>query len=101
MAETLRWEKTPTGRDFAEAFPERAMQRDVEGRATIVCQIGPELSLTECVTESETPDAYGFGHAATTLGPLFKLGREQGDAGASPGATVRVKLRFNLPRHGH
>lgn len=100
-AEQLQWKSTPRGADFARLFPMRPMRADIEGAATVLCQIGSNHRLTHCVSQSETPEGYGFGDAATKFGGLFELAADQTDPRAREGAYVLVKLRFNLPGHPH
>jgi hypothetical protein len=78
-AEDLKWRSIPKGTDFARFFPERASRFDIEGAATVLCQISSNRRLTNCASQSETPEGYGFGHAATRLGALFELAGDQRD----------------------
>lgn len=100
-AELLKWRSVPRATDFARLFPERATRSDREGAATVLCRLGPKNRLTDCTIQTETPDGYGFGKAATILGTLFELAPDQNDKREQEGASVLVKVRFNLPGHQH
>lgn len=96
-AELLKWRATPKGADFLRVFPRRAMQEDVAGAAELLCHIGPRNHLADCAVQTEQPQGYGFGDAASELGPSFEVAPGQEPA-VHEGATVFLKLRFNLPR---
>jgi protein TonB len=93
-ASQLRWAHIPVPRDYAENFPKKAMRRDIEGRAAILCPVLAEDRLGPCRPEMEEPGGEGFGEAAVRIGKIFRL-----RPGAAPeGSTVRIKIRFNLPK---
>jgi protein TonB len=98
QARDLKWDQLPTGRDLALAFPSSAQRANVEGRATLLCQISPERTLDGCSVVSSEPAEFPFGDAAITVAAKFKLSAHQPVAGAVTGAPVTVKIRFNLPR---
>ncbi len=47
-------------RDF---YPQRALNDEIEGLSVVLCQVGADGDFEQCVVESETPGAYGFGKA--------------------------------------
>jgi hypothetical protein len=87
-----RWEKTPTVEDVAAAYPAKAQQAGVEGRAVLVCAAMPSGVMEKCAVESEEPAGSGFGAAVLSLSPKFVLKRDQ--VTQQP---VKVALRFVLP----
>jgi hypothetical protein len=94
----LTWRLRPTAADLARHFPENAMYRGVEGRASILCLIGRDQRLMDCKVETEEPEKEHFGFATTQLAPKFLLEPQQPDGRDLTGRTVRVSVTWRLPR---
>ena len=47
-------------RDF---YPEMALRHEVEGFSVVVCQVGLDGGVMQCVVDSDSPARYGFGKA--------------------------------------
>lgn len=57
----------PSSESAANAYPEKALQDEVEGRVTIDCAVDASGKLTSCDVVSETPLGYGFGAATVKI----------------------------------
>lgn len=98
LANEIDWAKLPRVEDFARAFPDFAMRSNVEGRTDIVCRITQAQTVDNCQVLNQAPVGYAFGQAGLALTRFFKLKPEQTNPKAVEGASVLLKLRFNLPR---
>ncbi|HEX7948131.1 MAG TPA: TonB family protein, partial [Phenylobacterium sp.] len=92
------WLRLPSGQDIARVFPERAQRQDVQGAATVLCTVSAEGTLVNCEVTAEAPGGMGFGGAAMKLTPLFKLKPQTRDGTPVVGGTVRIPIRFVLPK---
>jgi TonB family protein len=92
------WLRRPTGEDIARYYPEKASRAEVEGRATVSCKVNAEGLLVGCSVVDETPADYGFGSAALNMALLFKMRPMTKDGVPVPGGTVRIPIRFMLPK---
>jgi protein TonB len=75
-------------------YPPKAQHMNVEGSASLMCDVTSEGHLSKCVIQSETPEGYGFAETAITLAECLykvKLG------GPSP---MQVPFKFKLPPRG-
>ncbi|HVZ30368.1 MAG TPA: hypothetical protein VG839_08240 [Asticcacaulis sp.] len=90
-----RWSKFPSSENFADYYPERASNDEVEGSATIECQVTTPQGNVKCRVLSETPSGYGFGTAAVKV--IEKYGRADTSAGeVQVGSLMKVTSRFQL-----
>lgn len=70
----------------------------VEGRATISCTVTARGTLEGCSVVSEDPQDYGFGDATLKASKLFKMKPKTLDGSPIEGGTVRIPLRWVLPK---
>ena len=91
------WLRKPTGAQLMDAYPERALNRDMSGSATLRCAVRLDGSLTGCSVLAETPGGYGFGRSALSLSRYFRMNPGAVDGQAIDGARVDVGVRFTLP----
>ena len=55
------WARQP---DISDYYPTRAQDDEIEGSATLTCEMADTAGGVKCDTVSETPAGYGFGEAA-------------------------------------
>jgi protein TonB len=92
------WLRRPSGEDIARYYPERAQRMNVEGRATISCSVTAKGTLEGCSVQSEDPADQDFGSAALRMSRLFKMRPMTKDGAPVEGGTVRIPIRFVLPK---
>ena len=83
---------------MARYYPERATRMEVGGSAALSCTVTARGTLTGCSVTSESPADMGFGDAAIKLSKLFKMRPMSKDGQPVDGGTVRIPIRFNLPK---
>lgn len=97
---TRDWVLRPSSADFARVYPEGAQRRELQGRATLKCQVTEAGSMTACVVFAEDPPGAEFGAAALKLAPVFSMRPLSQDGKPVAGGTVIIPLRFRLPGGG-
>lgn len=90
------WVRQPSEAQLMRAYPDRALQADVGGRATLNCLVQPNGRVADCNLMAETPGGYGFGRAAQDLTRHFQLNPRTVD-GAAVGSRVNIGIRFTPP----
>jgi TonB family protein len=92
------WLVRPKGNDVAAAYPDRAKHALISGRAELSCLVAADGRLEHCRTYAEAPVGQGFGDAALTLAPRFRM---EPPALLPPGAepTVFIPIRFIIAGH--
>ena len=91
------WLRKPSGDQMMNAYPNRAIQNQISGAATLRCSVRLDGSLTGCSVLRETPGGYGFGRSALGLSRYFRMNPGAVDGQAVDGARVDVGVRFTLP----
>lgn len=91
------WLMRPRAEDMGRVYPILAQALDIEGRATITCDIDDVGALLNCKVAVEGPPGLGYGQAALELAPLFKMSPKQVDGSPVAGGSVRIPIRFTLP----
>ncbi|MEK7427348.1 MAG: energy transducer TonB [Pseudomonadota bacterium] len=92
------WLRRPSGEDIARYYPDRALRMGVEGRATLSCTVTTSGGLEGCGVVGESPEDQDFGAAALRMSRLFKMRPMTRDGAPVSGGTVRIPIRFVLPR---
>ncbi|HKP78656.1 MAG TPA: energy transducer TonB, partial [Phenylobacterium sp.] len=92
------WLRRPSAEDMARYYPDRAQRMEVEGRATLSCQVTARGTLEGCNVTTEDPGDMGFGDAAMKMSKLFKMRPQTKDGQPVDGGTVRIPIRFTLPK---
>ena len=80
------------------AYPNRAMDRRVSGQAVLDCGVGLDGRLSACSVADERPGGYGFGKAALTLAPRYRLTPLLFDGEPQAGARLKVPFSFSLEK---
>ncbi len=90
------WSRQPSADQMMRAYPDRAIEAEVAGSASLNCLVLPSGGVTDCNVTRETPGGYGFGRAAQSLSRHFRVNPRTVN-GAAEGSRVNINLRFNLP----
>ncbi|HYC96972.1 TonB family protein [Brevundimonas sp.] len=91
-----RWERQPSAEQLMRAYPDRALEAGVGGRATMNCLVQPNGRVADCNLTGETPGGHGFGRAAQGLTRHFQISPRTVN-GAPEGSRVNIAIRFNPP----
>lgn len=91
------WAGGPTPEQLDKAFPPAARAAGVSGRSSIACKVKATGDLEACKVVSEFPTAAGFGQAALTVAPLFKLKPTTDDGKPLAGAIITIPLVWKAP----
>ncbi len=94
VVDAPQWTRRPNGDEMADAFPERALRLDIDGRARLTCRVTGTGALTACDVLSEDPPDYGFGGAALRLSRDFQMRPVTPDGRSVEGARVEVPVAF-------
>jgi TonB family protein len=92
------WIRKPDGRDLANVFPKKALEKRVGGRATIQCRVTVEGFLDACKVVSESPAGMDFGAAGLQLAPQFRMSPKIRGGHAVPGGEVTIPINWEPPR---
>ena len=90
------WLEKPSGEDMSAFYPRRAERHDLNGRATLKCQVDAGGSLVNCKVLAESPQGEGFGAAAISLSRKFRMTPPRGDIGPTP-PEVTIPIVFQIP----
>jgi protein TonB len=91
-----RWERQPSADQLMRAYPQRALEAEIGGRASLNCLVQPNGRVADCNLTGETPGGHGFGRAAQGLTRHFQISPRTVD-GAAVGSRVNIAIRFNPP----
>jgi TonB family protein len=94
-ADLPSWSQTPTAAEMQAAYPSEAAKANYAASATLECTVAADGGLTDCVAASE--DAPGFGAAALTVAPKFRLPTKSPAGVSTVGRTVRFPIQWVNP----
>jgi TonB family protein len=89
------WSRAADFDDLARAYP--AKGGGIEGYAVAHCQVLPTGALTACAIITELPELRGFGHAALSLTPKFRVARQLAATSHRTPLFVDVAIRMPPP----
>jgi TonB family protein len=89
------WERRPTAADLSSAYPAEAMRVGAGGSARLSCTVETNGFLNNCQVAEEDPQGLGFGAAALSLAPKFKMSPQSVDGVPLGGARVEIPIGFN------
>ena len=90
------WAAKPTSAQMARLYPRLALERGLDGGATLMCEVIASGSVRNCAVIDEHPKGRGFGEAALASSKHFRLNPRTENGEAIEGARVRIPLVFNL-----
>ena len=91
-----RWISQPSPEQMARHYPDRALERETQGRAVLQCRVTASGQVTACTVAGETPSSAGFGEAALKVSRYFRMSPQTEDGRPVEGASVRVPVTFRL-----
>ena len=95
VTKEVHWVERPTANDVAAAYPDRAQDAQVSGRAELECVVGADGRMDYCRAFAEAPVGQGFGAAALELAPKFRMEMTPPPPpGTAP--TVYIPIHFQI-----
>jgi len=89
------WIEAPTYADVVAAYPKKAREGAMGGRAVLDCHFDGQGRLSHCDVIDEDPKGYGFGAAAKGLAPKFLAPRQDGAGVSLKAATTQIPFTFD------
>ena len=90
-----QWIQRPNGADFTREYPDRALEREREGRVVLDCVVASDGRIN-CSVSQEDPPGWGFGEAAVRIARSFRMSPRTEDGRPTDGGRVRVPITFRL-----
>lgn len=91
----IRWLQQPDGDDFARLYPDRARDREQEGRVMLDCVVSADGRIA-CSVASEDPPGWGFGEASLRISRQFRVAPQTADGTPTTGGRFRRPIRWQL-----
>ncbi len=88
------WTTAPTYAEVAAAYPEKAREKQVGGRATLSCSFKAEGRIGSCDTVAEEPKGHGFAIAGRALAKSFVGPSTLADGRSTVGMETQVPFTF-------
>lgn len=89
------WLQRPSSQDFNRYYPQRALDREQEGRVVLDCLVDANGRIS-CTVASEDPSGWGFGEAALRISRNFRAAAQTSDGRPTSGGRTRVPISFRL-----
>jgi protein TonB len=96
MIKNPDWVSRPTAAQLGRVYPDRAVDKDVSGAATLLCGVAADGSMVGCTVIDEAPKGWRFGQAALAAARYFKMSPRTVDGQVVEGAKVRIPIVFTL-----
>lgn len=91
------WTGIPDDKAFQAAYPAAALTAGVRtGRARLDCVVAAGGAVDQCKVVAEDPAGLGFGAAAMSLAPSFRLAIWTDDGLPTVGGRVTIPLRYEF-----
>lgn len=92
-----KWIQLPSFNDVAAVLPPQAKAAGVyKARVVLACGVHARGGVGTCSVASEEPPALGYGAAAMSLAPYFRLALWTDEGLPTVGGAVRIPVRFDL-----
>lgn len=72
LVTNINWQTAPSYADVQAAYPAKAKNAKVGGRASLQCKFADDNALGACTVLNEAPNGYGFGETAVKLAKSFR-----------------------------
>jgi TonB family protein len=95
VSPAMAWVEAPSYAALVAAYPAKAMEMHLGGRATLSCQFDRAGRLRNCVTITEEPKQKGFGNAAMSLTRQFRAPATIADGHSIEGISVQIPVVFD------
>ncbi|MBA3879881.1 MAG: hypothetical protein C0500_09215 [Sphingobium sp.] len=90
------WAVVPTPAELGRYHPSRAIKARIGGTAILACQVRRNMSAHNCQVLGESPHGYGFGRAALTMEPIFRIRPVRINRRPIDDGWVRVSIQFDF-----
>jgi hypothetical protein len=94
-ADLPSWSRTPSADEMQAAYPAEAAKTNLAASATLECTVAADGGLSDCVAAAEA--APGFGAAALSVAPKFRLPTKSPAGVSTVGRTVQVPIQWVNP----
>jgi len=89
------WVAPPSIAQVQAAYPDRAKSAHVVGTAEVTCVVTAAGALGNCAVTQEEPSGWGFGEAALSLAPAFKVAAGPDGRSDQFSATIRFAPSYD------
>lgn len=90
------WAVVPTPSELGRYHPPAAARARIGGTAVLACQVRRNLRAHNCRVLRESPQSYGFGRAALSMEPIFRIKPVRINRQPIDDGWVRFSIRFDV-----
>lgn len=94
FADAPDWLRLPSPAEKIAVYPRAALAKRIAGQASIACVLDANGYLRACQVVEESPQGAGFGQAALSLAPAFRMTPLTPRGASVDGAHVTVPVGF-------